>query len=194
MGEEGLIETLEFLDSRGYPHVGTARSPEERDKVAMVEKGGVKVAFVSFTFGTNTSKIPEGKAHLVNSLRLNKPDEDLSPLATQIAAARAAGADFVVALLHWSLEFETYPATNIVAMGHRVAELGVDAIIGNHPHNVQPIEKHRFADKAIGGRAGSPHILRVGRSPLPAPDHPRFAPLLPDPPAPLKGRGRQAAP
>lgn len=150
MGEEGLIETLEFLDSRGYPHVGTARSPEERDKVAMVEKGGVKTAFVSFTFGTNTSKIPEGKAYLVNSIRLNKPDEDLSPLAAQVAAARAAGADFVIALLHWSLEFETYPATNIVAMGHRVAELGVDAIIGNHPHNVQPIEKYKFEDKASG--------------------------------------------
>jgi poly-gamma-glutamate synthesis protein (capsule biosynthesis protein) len=148
MGEEGLRETLDFLDARGYPHVGTARSPEERDKVAMVEKGGVKTAFVSFTFGTNTSKIPEGKSYLVNSLRLNKPDEDLSPLAAQIAAARAAGADFVIALLHWSLEFETYPATNIVAMGHRVAELGVDAIIGNHPHNVQPIEKYACADKA----------------------------------------------
>lgn len=150
MGEEGLIETLDFLDSRGYPHVGTARSSEERDKVAMSEKGGVKVAFVSFTFGTNTSNIPEGKKYLVNSLRLNKPDEDLAPLAAQVAAARAAGADFVVALLHWSLEFETYPATNIVTMGHRVAELGVDAIIGNHPHNVQPIEKYRYADKIVG--------------------------------------------
>lgn len=145
-GEDGLRETLDFLDSRGYPHVGTARSPEERDRVTMFERGGLKVAFVSFTFAVNWSKLPDGKDYLANYVRLNRPDSDISPIARQVEAARRAGADAVVALLHWSLEFEAYPASNIVAMGRRLAELGIDLIIGNHPHNVQPIERHRYVD------------------------------------------------
>ena len=151
-GEAGLLETLGFLDARGYPHVGTARSPEERDRVVMVERGGVKVAFISFTFGFNGNKLPEGKEYLANYVRLNKPDADISPIAKQVASARAAGADAVVACLHWSLEFESYPIRNVVDMGHKIMELGVDVIIGNHPHNVQPIEKHSYVDKATGER------------------------------------------
>ena len=67
-----------------------------------------------------------------------------------MAAARAAGADAVVACLHWSLEFESWPVSNVVAMGHRLVELGIDVIIGNHPHGIQPIERHAYKDGATG--------------------------------------------
>ena len=151
-GEAGLRETLDFLDERGYPHVGTARSPEERDRVVMVEKGGVRTAFISWTFALNWKSLPEGKDYLANHLRLNLPGIDLSPIARQVEAARAAGADAVVALLHWSLEFESFPVRHVVETGHRILELGVDVIIGNHPHGVQPIERYASTDKATGRR------------------------------------------
>lgn len=150
MGEAGLRETLDLLDSKGCLHVGTSRSPEERDRVVMVERQGIRIAFVSCTFGINTSVVPEGKEYLVNYVRLNKPDTDIAPIALQVAAAKAAGAEVVVALLHWSLEFETYPARNILEMGHRVLELGIDVIIGNHPHNVQPVERYAYVDARNG--------------------------------------------
>ena len=151
-GEEGLRATLDFLDSKGYPHIGTARSAEERDAVVMMERGGVRVAFVSYTFGLNWAKLPEGKEYLANYVRLNKSDTEISFVADQVRAARAAGADAVVALLHWGLEFELYPVRNQVDMGHRLAELGIDLIVGNHPHNVQPMERYGYTDKATGGR------------------------------------------
>lgn len=145
-GEAGLRETLDFLDARGYPHVGTARSADERDAVVMVERGGVKLAFISYTFSVNWAGLPEGREYLANYVRLNKPDTDISAIAGQVEAARAAGADAVVALLHWGVEFESYPATNMVAMGHRLIELGIDVIVGNHPHNVQPMERYAYVD------------------------------------------------
>jgi poly-gamma-glutamate synthesis protein (capsule biosynthesis protein) len=149
-GEEGLRETLDFLDGRGCLHVGTARSPEERDAVVMVERKGIKVAFLSFTFALNWKSLPEGKDYLANHVRLNRPETDVSPIARQVAAARAAGADAVVACLHWSLEFESYPIRNVVEMGHRLIELGIDVIIGNHPHGIQPIERHAYVDRSAG--------------------------------------------
>lgn len=152
MGEEGLLETLEFLDARGYPHTGTARSAGERDAVTMVERDGLKVAFVSYTFGLNWSKLPEGREYLANYVRLNMPDPDLSAISRQVAAARAAGADAVVALLHWGLEFEAFPVRHQVETGHRLLELGIDVIVGNHPHNVQPAERYAYTDAATGQR------------------------------------------
>lgn len=149
-GEAGLRETLDFLDARGYPHVGTARSPEERDAVVMIERKGVKLAFISSTFALNWKDLPPGKDYLANYLRLNRPETDISPLARQVEAARAAGADAVVAFLHWSLEFESFPIRNVVAMGHRLIELGIDLIVGNHPHGVQPIERHAYIDSRTG--------------------------------------------
>jgi poly-gamma-glutamate synthesis protein (capsule biosynthesis protein) len=150
MGETGLRETLELLDERGIAHVGTARSPAERDEVVLLERNGLKLAFVSFTFSLNGKSLPEGKDYLVNYLRLNKPGIGLEPLRRQVEAARAAGADAVVALLHWSLEFEAYPLQSLIDTAHRVVELGVDLVLGNHAHNIQPIENYAYADPATG--------------------------------------------
>ena len=155
-------QDLDFLDERGYPHVGTARSPEERDAVVMIERCGVKVAFISFTFALNWKEPPKGKEYLANYLRLNKPDTDIAPIARQVAAARAAGADAIVACLHWSLEFESYPVRNVVGMGHKLIELGIDVIIGNHPHNIQPIEKYSYVDKVTGSRKAGLIMYALG--------------------------------
>jgi len=149
-GEAGLRETLDFLDGRGCLHVGTARSPEERDAVVMVERRGLKLAFLSWTFALNWKSLPEGREYLANHLRLNLPDPDLSPIAHQVAAARAAGADAVVACLHWSLEFESWPTRRLVETAHRLVELGIDVIVGNHPHGIQGVERHAYADRATG--------------------------------------------
>jgi Putative enzyme of poly-gamma-glutamate biosynthesis (capsule formation) len=148
-GPDGLVATLDFLDSRGFPHVGTSRSEAEREELPILTKNGVSVAFLAYTFSLNGKVQPEGQEYLVNYLRLNKPDEDISMIERHVRSARERGADIVVACLHWSLEFEAFPASNVIAMGHRIAELGVDFIAGNHAHGVQPIERYDYV--AEGG-------------------------------------------
>lgn len=146
-GEEGLIETLELLDKKGVPQVGTARTPEEQDDIPIIEKNGVRMAYVAYTFTLNGDKPPKGKEYMVNHVRLNNPGEDLSMLKRHVAIARERKADVVIAFLHWSLEFESYPIENIINMGHRVLEeCGVDIIMGNHAHVIQPLERYDFID------------------------------------------------
>ena len=149
-GEEGLVSTLDFLDSKGYPHVGTARSRAERDRPVIVARNGMKIAFISYTFSLNKSVIPEGRDYLVNHLRLNQPDVDIGRIKEQVAEAKAAGADSVIACLHWSLEFESYPTAHLISTAHRIAECGIDVIIGNHAHTVQPIECYNYKED-VGG-------------------------------------------
>lgn len=149
-GEAGVAETLEFLDGRGVPHSGTARNPEERDAFPILERGGVRVAFLSWTYCLNGRLLPEGKEHLANVARLNKAGVDVAPIAAQAKAARERGADFVVAVLHWSVEFEAYPTEDVADSARRIAEAGVDLILGGHPHNAQPSERLVVRDPETG--------------------------------------------
>lgn len=147
-GEEGLIETLDFLEKERYRQVGTARSEEEQNNIPVIKKNGIKFGNISYTFSLNGDNDPEGKEYMVNHIKLNKPDTDISLIKKHACIAREKGADIVIAYLHWSLEFESYPIENIIKMGHRIAkECGVDIIIGNHPHVVQPIEKYDYLDR-----------------------------------------------
>jgi len=145
-GEEGIVSTLDFLDSRGYKHVGTARTKEEQQDIPIIEKNGIKVAFLAYTYCLNGEEPISGKEYMTNMLRLNKRDTDISLIREHVGIAREKGADIVIAMLHWSVEFETYPIENVIVMGHRVMECGVDIILGGHPHVAQPMEKYRFYD------------------------------------------------
>jgi poly-gamma-glutamate synthesis protein (capsule biosynthesis protein) len=145
-GEKGLIATLDFLDSKGYPHAGSSRSETEQDDIPLIEKNGIKVGFVSYTYSLNGKEAPAGKEYLTNYIRINKPDTDIEIIRKHVKIAREKGADIVVAMLHWSIEFETYPIKNVIDMGHKIMECGVDIILGGHAHVAQPMEKYIYKD------------------------------------------------
>lgn len=150
-GVAGLIETLEVLDSVGCGHVGTSRSPQERDNFPVLSVNSIRIALLSYTFSVNGREIPRGADYLVNYVRLNVPDCDISMIERQVRLARGnKGADVVVVCLHWGLEFESYPVQHLIDTGHRLMDLGIDVILGNHPHVVQPLERYRFTDPYTG--------------------------------------------
>ncbi|MCK9912781.1 CapA family protein, partial [Microbacteriaceae bacterium K1510] len=64
--EAGVASTIAFLDQAGLQHTGTFRNAEERDQPLLLEKNGIKLALLSYSYGTNGIAIPEGKAYLVN--------------------------------------------------------------------------------------------------------------------------------
>ena len=145
-GEHGVVSTLDFLDSKGYPHVGTARTREEQNDIPIIEQNGIKTAFISYTYCLNGEDTIPGKEYMTNLIRLNKPETDISLIREHVRLAKEKGADMIAAMLHWSIEFETYPIKNVIDMGHRIMECGVDIILGGHAHVAQPMEKYRFFD------------------------------------------------
>jgi poly-gamma-glutamate synthesis protein (capsule biosynthesis protein) len=143
-GTDGLVATMDFLDEHGCVYVGVARSPEEQAQPRITELAGIRVAHIAWTFSLSNKKRPPGGEHFVNYLRLNQRGVDLTPLTAEVRAARAAGAEIVIAHLHWGLEYEAYPNQALIDNAHRVIEAGVDVIVGNHPHHVQPWEWHSY--------------------------------------------------
>lgn len=152
-GEESLLATLDHLDELRVAHVGSSRSPDERDNgFPIIEANGIKVAFLAYTFSTNWRSVPESKEYEVNLVRLNKMrgDPDISLIERHIQTARERGADVVVLSLHWGHDYEFYPSRRIIDRGHRIADAGADIIIGHHPHVLGPMESYVPQNRGMG--------------------------------------------
>lgn len=138
-GGAGVTATLDALDDAGVAHVGTARSPEEADRPRLHEVAEVTVGHVAGTYGLNGLPLPAGEPWRVDLL-------DADHLRARAAAARDAGAEFVVASLHWGQEYRQAPTAEQRAVADvLLADGGVDLIVGHHAHVVQPLGR-------IGGR------------------------------------------
>ncbi len=145
MGEQGIFKTIEYLEDKKIAFTGTARSPKERANFPIMEKNGIKIAFVAYTFSMNQYTNPEDKPFLVNHLEVNQPDIDLSVLKNDVALARTRGAEFVILSLHFSNAYQAYPNAHIVRNTQRIFDVcGVDIILGGHAHNIQPMARYDF--------------------------------------------------
>jgi len=134
-GFAGVAATLDVLDAVGLRHVGTARSPEEDVAPAWYDAGGVRVAQLSATYGLNGLPVP---AQAPWSVDLIEPARILA----DAAAARAAGAEFVVISLHWGIEYQAEPTAQQRALAAQLlASPDVDLLVGHHAHVVQPVER-----------------------------------------------------
>ena len=139
-GEKGVSRTLDMLDELGVKHTGTFRSKAERDAnyPLMVEKNGIKIAMLNYTYGTNglTVKAPL----IVNYI-------DSNSIAEDVAKAKALKADYIVCNMHWGMEYKPLPNNYQKKWESYCYELGVDMVIGNHPHVVQPAEKKKIGNE-----------------------------------------------
>jgi poly-gamma-glutamate synthesis protein (capsule biosynthesis protein) len=70
-------------------------------------------------------------------------DIDFSQFLHQIQFCRDHNTDLIIAQLHWGMEHEYYPRPEQVEVAHHLAEMGVDIVVGHHPHLVQPMECYR---------------------------------------------------
>jgi poly-gamma-glutamate capsule biosynthesis protein CapA/YwtB (metallophosphatase superfamily) len=138
-GPAGVDSTLDALDAAGIRHTGSARSAEDARTPTIIDLNGIRVGHVSFTFGLNGGTSVAGTPWLVNVLRLDG-------VLQAARAAKVAGADVVVASVHWGEEYQSQPSAAQLAMARQLlADPAVDLIVGHHAHVVQPFEQ-------IGGK------------------------------------------
>ena len=135
-GTTGVTTTLDAMDAAGLKHTGSARSAKEAATPLIIDVHGVKVAQVSYTFGFNTgTSVPAGSPWIANKL-------DPARVLTAARAAKAAGAEVVIASLHWGVEDQSEPTADQTRIAKQLlADPAVDLIVGHHAHVVQPFEK-----------------------------------------------------
>ena len=150
-GKQGLERTISVLDSMQIKHFGIYKDSAERNRnyPLFIEKKGIKLAFLSYTYGTNG--IPEEFPNIVNQI-------DTALIAADIKKAQLASPDYVIAFMHWGSEYERTQNKRQSDLAHFMAAKGVNLIIGGHPHVVQPFDKIYVA----GARDSVPIIYSLG--------------------------------
>ncbi|MDE7142724.1 MAG: CapA family protein, partial [Muribaculaceae bacterium] len=131
--DKGLKRTVALLDSLALPHLGTYPDSAARAKaIPFIRRiKGFDVGFLNYTYGTNGITVA-GDA-VVDYI-------DESRIRADVAATRNAGAEVIAACMHWGEEYTLIPVASERRLADLLTELGVDLIIGGHPHVVQPLE------------------------------------------------------
>ncbi|MBE7012160.1 MAG: CapA family protein [Ruminococcaceae bacterium] len=130
---EGIEKTLEFW--RSYPDVtvlGINESEEMKQSARIVEKNGIKFALFNYTYSTNGIPVPSGREYMVNMLDENKIESDIKAVDKKV--------DFVVVFPHWGNEYQMSASEYQQELARKMCEWGADAIIGSHPHVIQPCQ------------------------------------------------------
>ena len=139
-GSKGLIRTLDVLDDLGVKHTGTFRNKEERDTnyPLIIEQNGIKVAMLNYTYGTNGLKV--NTPLIVNYI-------DSAIIRADVERAKSMNVDYIICNMHWGKEYLHLPDRYQKKWETFCYTLGVDMIIGGHPHTVQPIVRKTIKNK-----------------------------------------------
>jgi len=132
-GARGITDTIAALDQWGIAHAGAGSGTAAAHRAAILEAGGIQVALLGYdtiapSYWTNTED------------RVGSAGMTAAALETDIAAARAAGADLVIVFPHWGVEYTTKVTAQQVRLGHAAIDAGADMVIGNHPHWAGAVE------------------------------------------------------
>jgi poly-gamma-glutamate synthesis protein (capsule biosynthesis protein) len=150
---EGVTRTRESLEAAGLPGVGSGASEAEAWEPVFLERNGMRLGFLSFTRwlnGARNPSYPEGGPHVAfvpYPTRQGSYGPGLSPEATaELVRAAARRCDALFVSIHWGSEYTHAPHAEDRKLAQALLEAGALAIIGHHPHVLQPVEAFRTTD------------------------------------------------
>ncbi len=147
-GSIGFRRTVQVISDLGLQYLGSKQTADAPNFL-VVERNGIQLGLVCYTYEDNSDpnkKSPNGLPMTAADVPLlNSFDYENLPLFYQemeqnIAKMQEAGADAVVLFIHWGSEYQLKQNATQSAMAQALCDLGVDVIIGGHPHVVQPVE------------------------------------------------------
>ena len=129
-GSKGLRRTLVVLDNLEICSLGTYRDREQREACypMVYNINGIAITLLTYTYGTNGIPVPE--PNVVNFI-------DTVEMARDLRVARERGAEYVITLIHWGIEYAVKANKEQEETARWLLEHGSDAVIGGHPHVVQ---------------------------------------------------------
>ena len=145
----GFFRTQEIIAQNGLDHIGT-KPDTETDSYLIKNINGIQVGMICYTYETDAAT---DKISLNGNAPLTDEEESLinvflkddvagfsKDLAANIADMEADGAEAIVLYIHWGEEYQTKQNNQQKAMAQAACDLGVDVIVGGHPHVIQPLD------------------------------------------------------
>ena len=131
-GQSALAASHQYWSEQDALTAGSYASFEERNTIQVREINGITYTLLAYTYGTNGIPVPQGKEYLCNVYTEEMLKEDIS-------AARDL-VDVLIVSMHWGTEYTHTPNETQEELAHLLADLGVDLVIGHHPHVIQPVQ------------------------------------------------------
>ena len=144
----GFQRTLEVIRGRGLKTLGTYLSADE-SKWMVQDINGINIGMMCYTYATgeaepgrpslnNNQAISE--AGLCNYFNTNNLESFYTEVEGYLEEMKQAGAEATILFIHWGVEYILEENQTQNDMAQKLCDLGIDVIIGGHPHVVQPVE------------------------------------------------------
>ena len=145
--QAGFDRTLEQVRGAGLQSLGTYLNDQEQ-KFSVIDVGGIKVGMICYTYADDLTSQgypklngnPMSQGGKVNFFTKADLDGFYNELTSLLAEADNAGAETTILYIHWGEEYHTQENATQQAIAQKVCDLGVDVIVGGHPHVVQPVD------------------------------------------------------
>ena len=128
-GEDAVLYSNSYWKTKNVITAGSYSSMEERNQVNVYEQNGIKYAFLAYTTSLNGGS--PSKEYLVNMYSADKVKSDIEAVKESV--------DVIIVSMHWGEEYTNTPTESEQQIAEYLSSLGVNLIIGHHPHVVQPI-------------------------------------------------------
>ena len=144
----GITRTLEQVRGAGLATIGT-RLSEEENRYEIVEVNGIRLGMICYTYTSGLSDAgvprlngnsPVEKPELVNWFHYRNPDKMYGEIEQILADMEAEGMDATMLFIHWGNEYELTENGYQNQEAQALCDLGIDVIVGGHPHVVQPVK------------------------------------------------------
>jgi len=135
-GEQGVINSVNYWKSKKdnvvYSGQWLSQVERETETAQIYEKNGISYAFLSYTIWTNGLETPKDKEYLNNVYSPEKAAADIAKVKGK--------ADVIMVAMHWGTEYSLGVDAKQDEIANYLSSLGVNIIIGAHPHVVEPVE------------------------------------------------------
>lgn len=144
----GLKRTIDVTKEKGLDVLGV-KSAEEEKNYLVKEVNGIKIGFLAYVFETsminghktiNSNILSTYSENLINTFNYNDLESFYKKIENEISAMKSEGVEFIITSMHWGEEYNTYIEASQNEIAKRLNKLGVDIILGGHPHVIQPYE------------------------------------------------------
>jgi hypothetical protein len=139
-GVIGIDKTVDAFAEAQMPSVGIRRSDDQRSpRHTIIEKKGFRIAFVACTEATNGFPNPAGQVLFCY--------KDVETVLAEIRnLAKDQTLDAIIVTPHWGVEYKLKPSSYQTSYAQKFLEAGATAVIGSHPHVLQPIQRYVTRD------------------------------------------------
>ncbi len=143
--DQGLLDTLDYLDAANIHHAGAGRDLQEAIAPAILPLANLRIGFIALTDNERTFAANHDRPGTYYLNIAPKP-EVLAIVQDSVDQARQAGANFVILSAHWGPNMVVSPPQHFRDFAHAVINCGVNIFYGHSAHLVQAVEcyNHRL--------------------------------------------------